>query len=154
MRVSVCIGCWILWLVLPVEICQYYLGDFVTIIINLYCLCSMPLAAFSSRVIRVFEFRGIHIASSIWDLPQKHGVPRPTTTPLILPSRLTLTTSLHHRRTYQLDRKAKWVTGQATDSRRIGFWPLVYQVTNRTVLGTLIRDHPASVIPLHTQAWF
>ena len=37
------------------------------IIIYLYCLRSMTLSACSSRVIRIFEFRGLNIASSDWN---------------------------------------------------------------------------------------
>ena len=48
LEVSVCIGCWILQVLLPVESCQYYLVDFIPLIVHLYCLHSMPLAAFSS----------------------------------------------------------------------------------------------------------
>ena len=43
--------------------CQHYLGYFVTLRIHLDSLRSMPFTAFSSRVISVFEFRGLHIAS-------------------------------------------------------------------------------------------
>ena len=38
-----------------------------TLKIHLYCLRSIPLKALSSRVISVFEFRGLHIGSSNWN---------------------------------------------------------------------------------------
>ena len=47
----------------PVDICYHYLGDIVTLRIHLYCLHSILLADFSSCVITIFEFQGLHIAS-------------------------------------------------------------------------------------------
>ena len=49
---------------IPVQSCQHYLGDLVTFRIYSYCLRSIPLAAFSSCVINVFEVRGMHTVSS------------------------------------------------------------------------------------------